>query len=125
MSDESDGWGCLGGLIVLGLIGYGAYYAADQQGYAQHSVETTITAQQNWLVGEVKDCYSNVLDSKTATQLGKEDGYVATFINCDNGPAHTIKVTLYGQLNQPEHNLIRWRCTRETDDFTCRQTGTD
>ena len=84
-----------------------------------------LTAQQNWLVGEVKECYSGVLDSKTAVQLGKESGYVAESIHCDDGPEHTIKVTIFGQLKQPEHKVISWRCTRETDSFTCKQTGAE
>ena len=27
-------------------------------GYARHSVETSISAQQNWIVGEIKECSS-------------------------------------------------------------------
>lgn len=94
-------------------------------GYVQHSIETSISAQQSWMVRETKDCSSAALDSETAINLGKEAGYVASSINCGDGPMHTITVNLYGRLNQPEHKIIHWRCTRESEGFTCRQTGAD
>ena len=95
------------------------------EGYAHHSVDASISVQQNWLVGETKECNSVVLDSSLAQQLGKEPGYVAEWIKCDDGPKHTITVNLYGRLNQPEHRIAYWRCTREAEGFTCRQTGAE
>ena len=94
-------------------------------GYAKHSVETSISAQENWFVGETKECASAALDLRTAQHLGKEPGYVASSITCDKGPEHRVTLKLYGRLNQPEHFLIHWHCTRESDGFTCRQTGAD
>jgi len=94
-------------------------------GYAQHSVETSITAQQNWFVGETKECNSSPLDFRVANQLSKEPGYVAASINCDNGPEHMVTVNLYGRLNQPEHRIAYWRCTRKSEGFTCLQTGAE
>jgi uncharacterized membrane protein len=96
-------------------------------GYSRHSVETSISAQENWFVGEIKDCYSSPLISEIANHLNnrKEPGYVASSINCDDGPKHMVTVTLYGRLNQPEHRTAYWRCTRESEGFTCRQTGAE
>ncbi len=125
MSDENGTWGCLVSLVVLGAVGYGIYGCADSQNFVPHSVETLITAQPNWLVGEMKNCSSEVLDPDMAREFGKEYGYVAEFISCDDGPAHMIKVTFQAPLIQPGHRSIKWHCTRETDSFTCRQTGTE
>jgi hypothetical protein len=94
-------------------------------GYARHSVETSISAQQNWIVGETKACSSFPLRDMEAYRLGKEPGYIAASINCDDGPMHTVTVNLYGRLNQPEHRIAYWNCTRESEGFTCRQTGAE
>jgi hypothetical protein len=67
-------------------------------GYARHSVETSISAQQNWIVGETKACSSFPLRDMEAYRLGKEPGYIAASINCDDGPMHTVTVNLYGRL---------------------------
>jgi len=94
-------------------------------GYVPHSVESLITVQDNWIIGEAKDCSSSPLNFKAARLIDQEPGYVALGFNCDDGPLHSIKVTLYGHLNQPEHKIAYWRCTRESEGFTCRQTGAE
>ena len=94
-------------------------------GYARHSVETSVSAQQNWIVGEIKECSSLPLRDMEAYRLGKEPGYIAASINCDDGPMHTVTVNLYGRLSQPEDRIAYWRCTRESEGFTCRQTGAE
>jgi hypothetical protein len=94
-------------------------------GYARHSVETLITVQGDWIVGEAKDCSSLPLNFKAARLIGEEPGYVALGLNCDDGPRHSVKTTLYGRLNQPEHRIAYWRCTRKSEGFTCRQTGSE
>ncbi len=111
------------GIFFLCATPFGIYSAMDENSQVPHSVETSISAQENWLVGESKECTSPVLDTKTAHYINQEPGYVASFVSCDNGPQHAIKVTFYGQLNQPEHKLITWRCTRESEGFTCKQKG--
>jgi hypothetical protein len=113
------------GIFLVIILAAAAYSAADESGYISHSVETSISAQENWLIGEAKECTSPVLNAKTAHYIGQEDGYVAVFVTCDNGPQHAIKVTFYGQLNQPDHKLITWRCTRESEGFTCKQKGSE
>ena len=93
-------------------------------GYAEHTVETSISAQPNWLVGETKECYSAILDPSTAYHLGRESGYVASSIECDDGPHHDMQVKIYGRLEQPENKPFAiWNCTHNADGFTCRQTG--
>ena len=94
-------------------------------GYAQHSVETSISAQQNWFVGETKECSSFPLRDPEAYRLGEEPGYMTASVHCDDGPVHTVTVSFYGRLVQPEHKIAYWRCTRESQGFTCRQTGAD
>lgn len=112
----------LGALLIWYL--FQAYdWVVDSSGYVSHSVEASISAQQNWIVGETKPCFSVPLDKNTAKLLNKSVGYVAETITCDDGPYHTIQVKLYGRTEQPKLKVVTWRCTRETDSFTCRQTG--
>ncbi len=132
MSDENAGCGCLFIIAVLGGIGYGIYSWADSQNYVPHSVETTITAKPNWLVGESKECQSEVDNyAALAKKYGgvssddSADGYTMAAVSCDDGENHRIKITFYGKKYQPEHRFIKWSCTRETDSFTCRQTGAE
>jgi hypothetical protein len=96
-------------------------------GYIRHSVETSISVQDNWIVGETKACKSYPLIPEIASHLNHptEPGYAAAPFNCDNGPTHTVTVNLYGRLNQPEHRTAYWRCTRDPAAFTCRQTGAE
>jgi hypothetical protein len=128
-TDESTGLWYLFILLVLGGVGYwiytSLYSVVDSGGYVSHTIETSITAQPAWLVGEVKDCLSGTLDANSARLLGYEPGYVAQSIVCDDGPEHKMKVTLKGELSQPEHKWIRWRCTREAEGFGCEQVGAE
>lgn len=110
-------------LIFVCAIPYGIYSTMDEDGEISHTVETSISVQENWLIGESKECTSPVLDAKTAEYIHQESGYVASFVACDDGSQHAIKVKFYGQLNQPTHKLILWRCTRESEGFTCKQKG--
>ena len=94
-------------------------------GYAQHSVETSISVGEHWIVGETKECSSSPLRYDAAYRLGKEPGFVAASIKCDEGPMHMVTVNLYGRLSQPKDRIAYWRCTRESEGFTCRQTGAE
>jgi hypothetical protein len=94
-------------------------------GYSQHSVETSISMDGNWIVGETKECKSYPLSPMVAKFVGDEPGYAAGYFHCDDGPTHKLKVTFYGRYNQPEHQVAYWNCTRESDKFTCRQTGAE
>lgn len=111
------------GILFLCALPFVIYSALDENGQISHSVETSISAKENWLVGESKDCTSPVVNAKTAQFIGQDEGYVAMFVTCDEGPQHTITVKFYGQMNQPAEKLITWRCTRETEGFTCKQKG--
>jgi hypothetical protein len=77
-----------------------------------HEVESTITAEPNWLVGEIKTCYS--FDPEGVT-LGR--------IDCDTGHSgvsdRRMKITFYGREKQPEYEVVTWNCTRTQDSFTC------
>jgi hypothetical protein len=106
-------------LLLLLMGGWGDFH------YIPHTVETSISAQSNWLVGEMKDCYSEPLDPASAFLLHREPGYVAESFNCDDGPKHTMTIKFYGRLNQPEHRIAYWRCTRKSEEFICRQTGAE
>jgi hypothetical protein len=109
-------------LLVLAMIVLG-YQAVDDDGWIPHREETTITAQSNWFQGESKDCISNPLDPRTAQAMKKPEGYAMSKILCDDGPEHVVRITFYGRLEQPQHTWVAWRCTRNSDSFTCKQTA--
>jgi hypothetical protein len=84
----------------------------DSYGLMSHEVESTITAEPNWLVGEIKTCYS--FDPEGVT-LGR--------IDCDTGHSgvsdRRMKITFYGREKQPEYEVVTWNCTRTEKSFTC------
>jgi hypothetical protein len=122
-SNEAQGFGCLVLLAIIAAIVFWIYTGIDSEGWIPHSEDSVITAQANWFVGESKNCLSYPLDAKTAQILGKPTGYAISRIACDDGPEHAVKITFYGRTEQPERQWINWRCTRNSDSFTCKQLG--
>lgn len=130
MANQSEGAGCL---VVFVIVGYLAYLvladnphapdAIDSSGYISHKVESTITAQANWMVGETKDCTSYPLDARDAVLNEKPKGYAFLSLQCDDGPPHKITITFWGAENQPGKTAAEWNCTRTSGSFVCRQTG--
>ena len=132
--------------VVIGIVvgGYFTYTFADNEGYISHTVETTITARSNWLVGESKDCwlapnnyfaalakkYGGVVVDKSGNVIDDSmAAYVMSSVDCDDGPQHKMKVVFYGRKFQDEYKIVTWRCTRNAVSFlnntafTCYQTG--
>lgn len=103
----------------------GVYDWIMPDGYSRHSVETAISVDENWIVGETKKCESYPHIPQSATFFRKGIGYAADSLNCDDGQMHIVKATLYGRLNQPEHVVAYWRCVRDSETFTCHQTGAE
>ncbi|MDE3149125.1 MAG: hypothetical protein KGL37_06605, partial [Acidobacteriota bacterium] len=97
----------------------------DSSGYISHKVESTITAQSGWMVGESKSCMSIPLDAQIARAVGKAPGYALFYVKCDDGPERKIQVTFWGAENQPENRVAYWQCKRTTESFGCKQTGAD
>jgi len=95
----------------------------DSTGFVSHTVQSTITAQANWMIGESKDCISYPLDADTARTLDKQAGYAFSGVQCDKGPVHSIAIRFWGAENQPENKVAYWNCKRTTDSFICEQTG--
>jgi len=121
-SKDSAGMGCLILLAIAGGIGYGIYAWLDSVGWMAHREDSVVTAESNWFVGESKNCTSYPLDEKTAREMSKSKGYAISKISCDAGPEHSVPVTFYGRIEQPEYTWITWRCTRNESSFTCKQT---
>lgn len=113
----------------VAVIGYVIFTFADNRGYIQHTVETTISARSDWLPGESKECLSYTRKREWATFQDKEVGYAMPWVKCDDGPDHHMKVSFYGRKVQPEFQTIGWRCTRNEvsflndNSFTCYQMG--
>lgn len=112
----------IGSILLLLAFRFELFHWTPVLSYIPHSVETSISVDENWIVGETKECKSYPLISRVAPHLGKEPGYAAGSLHCDDGPMHTVRVTFYGRLNQPEHKIAYWQCTRNPEAFTCRQT---
>ena len=105
-------------LLSLALLGW--FYKGDDLGFKSHTAEVTITAQQNWFIGESKSCAS--------APLAKADehhrfGYALTDLLCDDGVGHLMKVTFWGREEQPEYAQVNWKCVRNADQFTCAEQG--
>ncbi|HEY5329002.1 MAG TPA: hypothetical protein VIJ79_03885 [Acidobacteriaceae bacterium] len=127
------------GVVLIFLLGFA--FAPDEgigpatwadaadwimpDGYVPHSVETAISVDEHWIVGETKACKSYPYIPQSASFFRKGIGYAADSLNCDDGPMHMVKATLYGRLIQPEHRIAYWKCTREPESFTCHQTGAE
>ena len=101
------------------------YDGVMPEGYSRHSVETWVSADENWIVGETKECKSYPLIPVGARYFGREPGDASGSFLCGDGPKHRVSVNFYGRLNQPEHKTAYWDCTRNPESFTCRQTGAE
>ena len=76
-----------------------------------HEVESTITAEPNWLVGEIKTCDS--FDPEGALSTG------STAARALGVSDRRMKITFYGREKQPEYEVVTWNCTRTQNSFTC------
>jgi hypothetical protein len=127
MTGDKGGVTALGWIILLGFLGYLAclgigsvYEMIDEHGLIEHSVQSRITAEPSWIVGETKDCTSYPLAS---AQGNLDQGYAVGALDCGGGPQHEMEITIYGRLVQPEYKAVMWRCKREAASFDCKQSG--
>ena len=124
-SNQGDKVGTLGCLLLLFLgciFCIWVYQKIDALGWVRHSVDSTITAQTNWLIGESKGCYTYPI--LVDPPKGEKIGYALGQVNCDNGPLHDMKIAFYGRITQPEYGVIYWKCTRKESGFECyEQSG--
>jgi len=128
---RSTSWELVG-LVAVVIIGLFFYYTlssnptapreVDASGYISHKVESTITADPNWLVGETRTCISSILGPQDAKILQKPVGYALWGLGCGSGEWHRITITFWGSQVQAGKKAAYWNCTRTTDSFTCKQT---
>jgi hypothetical protein len=128
--DQKLGLGCLATIAVFALLVYYIFSdnptaprEIDATGYISHRVESTITADPSWIIGETKTCISNPLDSLNAGVLQKPVGYALWGLQCGPGDWHKITITFWGSAVQDEKKAAYWDCKRTADSFTCKQTG--
>jgi hypothetical protein len=122
----------LGGLAVFMVAILLVYYIfssdpkvpkeIDSTGYVSHKVESTITADPNWIIGESRTCISNPLDSLNAKELNKPFAYALWGLQCGDGDWHRITITFWGSAVQVGKKAAYWNCVRTSDSFTCKQT---
>ena len=123
--ERARGWSRLILLIFAGYALYGGDEWLDSIGWISHQENTSISARSDWLVGESKECRSATLDGDGAALTGKKVGYAMSAVSCDDGPEHKMEVTFYGRIEQLDHKLVKWRCTKGYLGFTCWQTGAE
>jgi hypothetical protein len=76
-------------LTIAGIVN--GFQFVDGLGFISHTVETGITAQQNWFVGETKYCSS----FPTPPEFASPDspaGFALNSVRCDDGPSHQVKI---------------------------------
>jgi hypothetical protein len=95
----------------------------DSAGLIPHRVQSSITAQADWMVGEIKTCQTFPLGPMSAKQYGKNGGYAFQNVQCDSGPTHNMRIEFWGASNQSVNTVAEWNCTRTAESFVCRQTG--
>jgi hypothetical protein len=128
-NDNGVGCGCLFILAILAALAFAGYEGLDSMGWIPHREDTVISARGDWLPGESKECLSYTRKKDWPAFKDKAVGYAMSWVKCDDGPDHQMKVTFYGRKVQPEYETIRWRCTRSEvsffndNSFTCYQTG--
>jgi CHASE2 domain-containing sensor protein len=119
----------IGAILLLLLMGgwgdFDLFHWTPLLSYIPHAVESSITVNQDWIVGESKECTSVIIPSVFANSINKKTGYAVLSFHCDDGPFRDMKVRIYGRTEQPEHKIAKWNCTRESEGFTCRQTGAE
>jgi hypothetical protein len=106
-------------IIVICFVVFGGaigYNWLDSLGLIPHQEEGSITAQANWFVGESKTCTSLPLSAPTE---GKGIGYALSYLRCDEGPVHQVRIRFLGREEQPEYLTVYWKCTRKDSGFEC------
>ena len=117
------------GLIAIALClaaiisPYWIYTGCDSLGFIPHTSETTITASQGWLVGEIRQCVTFPETGDVAKELKHNAGYALNRVSCGDEPYHEMSITFFGRKEQPEFNEVAWNCTRKDNTFECRETG--
>jgi hypothetical protein len=69
--ERARGWSRLILLFFVGYALYGGYEWLDSIGWISHRENTSISARNDWLVGESKECWSATRDSDGAALTGK------------------------------------------------------
>jgi hypothetical protein len=101
--------------IALGLW----FYTGDEHGFHSHDAEVSIATEANWFIGESKNCASIPLSQADEHH---RVGYALTDLNCDDkGTPHLMNVTFWGREEQPEYELVMWKCQRDEKEFTCKE----
>jgi hypothetical protein len=123
----------LGVLTIIAVVALILYYALsdnpnapqglDATGYISHKVESTITADPSWIIGETRTCITNPLDSLNAGALQKPVGYALWGLQCGPGDWHKITITFWGSAVQAGKKAAYWDCKRTADSFICKQTA--
>lgn len=154
MPNSKDDWkstagglGCLVLLIVLGFLAYGAYGWLDETGWIEHSHDTPVWIEGEWLTGEYRICqmtgplwgelptYAHLLCGKG---LQNVDGvWPAPFRNSLSAEEirgvfivghsdavehyfHVLPVGYWGMIDRKDKGTFSWSCQKQEKGLECK-----
>jgi len=115
---------CLVAMVLL--LCYIGYTSLDDQGLMTHDKNVDVYMKGDWLVGENRTCAG--IQTFGDAQHPKEMAELFCPVDAEDKNPHNLKVRFWGKISRPdasasdEVNGLKgaWRCTRESDIFTCR-----
>jgi len=159
MPDSKDDWkstawgcGCLFLLIVIGSIAYGVYSYAhdwlDEAGWIEHSYDTPVWMEGEWLTGEYRICqmpgpvwgklptYAHLLCGKGLQNAddgvwpapfrdGLSDREYAGVFSIGHWDTvehyfHVLPVQYWGRIDRSDRTTFSWSCQREENGLVCK-----
>lgn len=107
-------------LAFVGFMAFGGYAWVDELGWISHTKDTDILLDQNWIIGEYRQCLAAPDDSGAILHLicTNEFGSKPTY--------HTLPVHFWGRIKRRDIRVkIRssgswdWRCQRKNESVAC------
>lgn len=121
------------GIACVAIVGIGIatifYQSLDESGRIHHDKTVDVYMDNNWLVGENRVCglhfqYANGKPTDTMSGLVCSNGD-------EKSQSHNVTVTFKGNFTHEHDDGVsypvadQWRCTRESDKFTCEPIVSD
>jgi hypothetical protein len=112
-----------GGAICVGL-----YDEVDTLGYVSHTQTVDMYMNGDWLQGENRTCIG--IQGREASDSEPKIDTLFCPTDATSDSSHNLSVHFWGKISRPEaipssyaHQSstprFEWRCTRESDSFTC------
>ncbi len=142
----AGGMGCLFLLFVVGWLAYGAYGLLDESGWIQHSHDTPVWIEGEWLTSEYRGCkmpgrawgelptYAHLLCGKGLQNIDdawpapfrnglSPEEYVGVFSKGHWDTAehyfHVLPVRYWGKINRLDRDTFSWSCQKQESGLVC------